>query len=125
MGWFFGLKLHLVINNLEEIMAVKITSGRIDDRNPVCGLMNTLSSKLFVDKGYLSKKLFQSLYIKGLRLITGIRSNMQNLSLPYLDTIHLQKRFKIETIFGILISLLNIIRVRYFKLLSSAPQNRF
>jgi hypothetical protein len=102
MGWFFGLKLHSVINDLGEIMAVKITSGHIDDRNPVCGLIKNLSGKLFGDKGYLSKKLFQSLYIKGLRLITGIRSNMKNYLMPFLDKIHLRKRFKIENIFGIL-----------------------
>ena len=32
MGWFFGFKLHVVINDKGEIMAVKITPGNTDDR---------------------------------------------------------------------------------------------
>jgi len=32
MGWFFGLKLHLIINHKGEIMAIKITPGDTDDK---------------------------------------------------------------------------------------------
>ena len=39
MGWFFGFKLHLVINDKGEIMAFKITAGNVDDRKPVPDLM--------------------------------------------------------------------------------------
>lgn len=28
IGWFFGFKLHLIINHLGEIMSVKITEGK-------------------------------------------------------------------------------------------------
>ena len=35
MGWFFGFKLHIVINDKGEIMAFKITKGNVDDRKPV------------------------------------------------------------------------------------------
>lgn len=34
MGWFYGFKLHLVMNNRGEIMAVKITPGNVDDPLP-------------------------------------------------------------------------------------------
>ena len=32
MGWFFGLKLHLVVNHNGDVIAVKITAGNKDDR---------------------------------------------------------------------------------------------
>ena len=32
MGWFFGFKLHIIINHLGEIVADKVTTGNIDDR---------------------------------------------------------------------------------------------
>lgn len=31
-GWFFGFKLHLIINNKGEIMSFKLTPGNTDDR---------------------------------------------------------------------------------------------
>ena len=31
-GWFYGFKLHVVINHKGEIMAIKITPGNTDDR---------------------------------------------------------------------------------------------
>jgi DDE family transposase len=35
MGWFYGLKLHLVVNECGEILACQITPGNTDDRQPV------------------------------------------------------------------------------------------
>ena len=35
MGWFFGFKLHMIINDVGQIMAIKITKGNVDDRTPV------------------------------------------------------------------------------------------
>ena len=32
MGWFFGFKLHMIINDAGQIMAIKITKGNVDDR---------------------------------------------------------------------------------------------
>ena len=36
MGWFFGFKMHMIINDIGQIMAIKITRGNVDDRAPVC-----------------------------------------------------------------------------------------
>ena len=35
MGWSYGFKLHLIINHLGEIVALKLTTGNVDDREPV------------------------------------------------------------------------------------------
>ncbi len=45
MGWFFGFKLHLVINDRGEIMAFKLTAGNVDDRKPVPDLVKNLIGK--------------------------------------------------------------------------------
>ena len=39
MGWFFGFKLHLVFNNRNEIVALKLTPG--NDTTPVPALTRT------------------------------------------------------------------------------------
>jgi Transposase DDE domain len=31
-GWFFGFKLHIVINHLGELLDIKLTAGNVDDR---------------------------------------------------------------------------------------------
>jgi len=102
MGWFFGFKLHLIINHKGQIMAIKITPGNTDDRAALKQMTKTLTGKCFADKGYISKELFRNLWKKGLHLITGIRKNMKNHLMPYLDKIVLRKRFIIETVFGVL-----------------------
>ena len=98
MGWFFGFKLHLVINDKGEIMAFKLTKGNVDDRQPVPGLINNLVGKLVGDKGYISKELFTSLYQQGLHLITKIKKNMKNKFMLLEEKVLLRKRAIIETV---------------------------
>lgn len=98
MGWFFGFKLHLVINDRGEILAVHLTPGNVDDRVPVPLMTKDLFGKLFADKGYISQKLFEQLFSQGVHLITGIRKNMKNRLMPLQDKLLLRKRSIIETI---------------------------
>lgn len=99
-GWFYGFKLHLVVNESGEIVSFAFTPGNIDDRNE--NLMSTLTQKLhgklFGDKGYLSKKLFELLYENGVQLITKLKRNMKNMLMPLMDKLLLRKRALIESI---------------------------
>ena len=99
MGWFFGFKLHVVMNHRGELMAVRITPGNTDDRKPLEAMAEGLQGKLLGDKGYISQALFERLWQKGLHLITGIRKNMKNHLMPILDKLLLRKRFIVETLF--------------------------
>ena len=67
MGWFFGFKLHLIINNKGQFIAMKITKANVDDRAGLNGILKGLKGFLFGDKGYISEKLFKELYRKGLK----------------------------------------------------------
>jgi hypothetical protein len=98
MGWFFGFKLHLVINECGELLAVQLTPGNVDDRQPVPQLTRRLFGKLFGDKGYISAEVFAELWDHGLQLITHIRRNMTNRLMPLLDKVLLRKRSLIETV---------------------------
>jgi len=103
IDWFYGFKLHMIINDKSEIIAIKITSGNTDDRVAFEEMIinKGLKGKCYADKGYISKALFVRLYSKGLTLITGIKRNMKNYSILFLDKLFLRKRFHlIETIFG-------------------------
>jgi transposase len=98
-GWFFGFKLHLVVNDRGEILRFCLTPGNIDDRKPVPHLADRLFGKLFGDKGYISQPLAQSLRdLFDLQLITKLRRNMKNQLMTWSDRILLRRRAIIETI---------------------------
>ncbi|MEP7289917.1 MAG: IS982 family transposase [Chloroflexota bacterium] len=97
-GWFYGFKLHLVVNDQGEILAFQLTPGNVDDRVPVPTLATKLFGKLFGDKGYLSTPLFNTLLARGIQLVTNLRSNMKNKLTPLTDKLLLRKRWIIETI---------------------------
>lgn len=98
VDWFYGFKLHLVVNDEGELLAAWLTSGNVDDRKPVPRLTKKLFGKLIGDKGYVSRRLAESLSGRGLQLITEIKSNMKNRLMPMMDKLLLRKRALIETI---------------------------
>lgn len=98
IGWFFGFKLHIVINDKGELMAFKITAGNADDRKPVPDLVKALFGKLFGDKGYISQELFKNLFGQGLQLITGIKKSMKGRLMHLADKLLLRKRSVIECV---------------------------
>jgi hypothetical protein len=99
VGWFYGVKLHLVVHDRGELLALCLTPGNTDDRRPVPRLVRRLFGRLFGDKGYISAPLAERLLItQGLRLITKLRKNMRNQLLELSDRLLLRKRALIETI---------------------------
>jgi hypothetical protein len=98
MGWFFGFKLHLAVNDRGDLLACCLTPGNIDDRTPVPDLVKRLRGKLFGDRGYISAPLTQLLFEQGLHLITRLRKNMKNRLMHLSDKLLLRKRAIIESI---------------------------
>ena len=98
IGWFFGFKLHLVVNEKGEILSFQITPGNASDISSVKTLTKKIWGKLFGDRGYISSKLFEELLTQNLQLITKIRNNMKNKLMDIYDKILLRKRAIIETI---------------------------
>jgi transposase len=100
IGWFYGFKLHLVVNDRGELLAFCLTPGNMDDRKPVPHLVRRLFGRLFGDKGYISAPLAERLFLDhGVRLITKLRKNMRNQLLHLSDRLLLRKRALIESIF--------------------------
>ena len=83
MGWFFGFKLHLIINDKGEILSFYLSRGNVDDRNAkaITKMTKDIFGKLFGDKGYLSTALADMLFNDGIHLITAVRRNMKEKAL--------------------------------------------
>lgn len=113
MGYFYGFKLHAIINHKGEIMALKMTKGNVDDRTPVPELAKGLTGIMAADKGYIKQNLFIELYEQGLRMIHGIKKNMKNKLMGLNEKILLRKRSLIETVFDYLKNKMDIEHTRH------------
>ena len=115
-GWFYGFKLHVVINRKGEIIASTITAGNVSDNNGkvIDKLTQKIYGKVYGDKGYLlNKKMFEKLYLNGIHIITKIRSNMKNKLMDLQDKLMLKKRGLIESVGSILKEFLSLEHSRH------------
>lgn len=113
MGWFFGFKLHLVVNDRGEILQFCITPGNVDDRKPVPRLVKKLFGKVFGDRGYIFQALAKTLReLFDIRLITKLRSNMKNQLMLMTDHLLVRRRAIIESIID---QLKNISQIEHFR----------
>ena len=65
VGWFFGLKLHIVVNEQGQLIAFKMTQGNKHDATEAVSLFKNLSGLACGDKGYIGKKIFEELLSNG------------------------------------------------------------
>ena len=100
MGWFFGFKIHLIINDKGEILSFCFSRANVDDRDTkIMAIMTKeVFGKLFGDRGYIDQKLAEYLWNDGVELIYKRRKNMKSMNLSDTDKILLRKRALIETV---------------------------
>lgn len=116
LGYFFGFKLHLVVNDQGELLAFRLTPANVDDRKPVPELVKRLWGKLFGDKGYVSQKLFEQLFAQGIQFFTPPKKSkkqQQTRLIPLMDRLLARKRSIIETINDQLKNISQIVHTRH------------
>lgn len=112
-GWFYGFKLHAVINHQGELLKIKVTAGNVDDRKGLLDIAPGLFGKLYADKGYIGKALAQKMKDKGVDLVTRVRKNMKAVEHSDFDKVLLRKRSLVETVFDELKNLCQIEHTRH------------
>ena len=120
-GWFFGLKLHAVINQFGQLVVFKVTSGNVADNNTALleRLTERLKGFLYGDAGYISS-IANSLKIRGLNLITKLRENMKAKDLTPQQKYYLKHRGLIESVFHLMKDFCDIDHTRH-----RSPKNFF
>lgn len=100
VGWFFGFKLHLIINDKGEILSFYLSQGNTSDSNAkiITRMTKEIFGKMFGDKGYIGKALADLLFGDGVQLITAVRRNMKAKALSNEEKLLLRKRSVIETV---------------------------
>jgi len=121
-GWFYGMKLFLIINSNGEVMRATLTAGNVADNNfeHLKKLFQNFKGLMIGDKGFLSSKVFNEFLEKGLKLITKLKSNMKNKLMDKTEKFLLRKRGIIECIFDILMTICDIDHTRH-----RSPKNAF
>ena len=112
-GWFFGFKLHAVINHVGELLAIRLTPGNVDDRQPLLQFVDRLFGKLYADKGYLAKWLTEFLQSHGVELVTKLKKRMKPVQRSAFDETLLRRRSLIETVIDELKNLCQIEHTRH------------
>lgn len=113
VDWFFGFKLHLVINHLGEIIDFRLTAGNINDRQPVTDLCQHVFGILVGDKGYLGRSLKARLRQQGVELLTPVRRNMKEVNHTDFEKYLLKRRSLVETVIDELKNLCQIEHTRH------------
>ncbi len=98
MGWFFGFKLHLVINEKGELLSYYFTPGNHDDRSVFPKVLSQVFGQLYGDRGYISKKWVEELKKQGIHLVYPARKNMKPKMISLFDRLMLRKRALIESV---------------------------
>jgi len=100
IGWFFGFKLHIIINDKGEILSFVITQGNVDDRDPLYSesFIKSIFGRLYADRGYISQTLRDILFVDGIHFVTKLRNNMKGGEIPLQDRLNLRKRAVIESV---------------------------
>lgn len=99
VDWFFGFKLHLVVNEFGELLNMTVTPGNTDDRKPVPDLLKEMFGKVFADRGYVSQPLARQLLERfGIEFFAKPKRNMKNKLMKLTDKLLARKRSIIETI---------------------------
>jgi len=99
VDWFFGFKLHLLVNECGELLNIQITPGNVDDRKPIPDLLKSMFGKVFADRGYVSQSLASQLFQDfGIEFFAKPKRNMKNPLMSLTDKLLARKRSIIETI---------------------------
>lgn len=98
-GLFFGLKMHLITDLKQRILAVKFTGGNVDDRAVVIKMSQEITGIFVADAGYVSAKLQREFYQENQRiLLAKPRANMKKLMAKWQEILYCTRSL-IETNF--------------------------
>lgn len=101
MGWFYGMKLHILVDERGNLLGVTITPGNVDERTQVKKLVGDITNSLLIaDAGYVKELLKQELFEKnGIQFVTGVKRTMKKLMSCEQHSV-LRARQLVETVIG-------------------------
>jgi len=107
MGWYYGFKLHLVVDREGLIVGWRITTATVDDRKGLALIWKELTGMVVADAGYLGSNWQEAAADLHLQLLTGVKKIMKKLMTRW-QYFLLKARSIVETTFSVLKSRLGM-----------------
>jgi len=101
MWWFFGFKIHMIVDELWNLLSFAITPGNVDDRKVVKKMAKKLTGVLIADAGYIWKELIKELHDMWITFLTWYKKNMKKLVTHWYCKL-VKLRQIVETWFGMM-----------------------
>lgn len=100
-GWFFGFRLHIIINEWLEILGCQITTATEDERRTLARIWDDILGMIIADAGYIGKAWVAKAKEGGKVLFTAVRANMKKLMTQAQHQLF-KERQKVEIVFSTL-----------------------
>lgn len=100
-GWFYGFRLHIVVNEWMEVLGLKITTATEDERRALATMWDDIVGMIIADAGYLGKDWVARARDGGKTLFTAVRTNMKKLMTKAQHQL-LKERQTVEIVFSTL-----------------------
>lgn len=100
-GWFYGFRLHIVINPWLEILGVRITTATEDERRALASMWDDFLGMIVADAGYVGKDWAAKARAGGKILFAAVRANMKKLMTEAQHRLF-KERQKVEIVFSTL-----------------------
>ena len=101
MGWYYGFKLHLVVDKDGRLLAWRITTATVDDRKGLALVWDELTGMIVADAGYLGSNWQEAAADLGLKLMTGAKKVMKKLMSQWQHSL-LKARQRVESTISVL-----------------------
>jgi transposase len=101
MGWFYGFRLHIICNELMQLLKIKITTAAFDERKGLEMMWNNIFGMIVADAGYVGKNWQKKAQDLGKHLFTAVKANMKKL-MTAIEWQILKMRQCVESVFSVL-----------------------
>jgi hypothetical protein len=108
-GWYFGIKLHILVDQNGNIIMFMFSTSTTDDRVFLKKILTIIQFSIIVgDAGYLSKELESLAKENNNIILTAKRSNMKTIGAKWQQEL-MNMRSTVETVFSVMKTRMNLI----------------
>lgn len=109
IGWYYGIKLHVICDEVGNLISIAFTTSTIDDRKPLMTFLNKIKDKIVgCDGGYCGKEVINKARETGNIVLAAIRKNMKTIATSWQEEV-LNLRSVVERCFSIMKTRLNLV----------------
>jgi hypothetical protein len=109
IGWYYGIKLHIICDENGNLIDLAFTTSTVDDRIPLAGFLKRIFGKIIgADGGYCGQNVINKAKETGNIVLATVRKNMKTISTKWQNEV-LKLRSVVERCFSAMKTRLNLV----------------